>query len=302
MAGTATGSATRRRRTQQLVRLRRQQRLPRVRARGGNLSTALRVGITGIGAWLHGAPDWPSLRGILLGEHDLADDAPAKPVADLLPAAERRRAPDGVRLAAEVARQACAMAGADPTKLPCVFASSHGEVAITDYVCETLVHAPQELSPTKFHNSVLNAPAGYWTIATGCTAASTAVTAYHASFAAGLLEAVAFACAEATPVLFASCDVASTGPLAAMTRTTLAFGVALVLAPEAMTGARLHMALHEGAADDLASAALALRHVAGDNPANAHALALLSTLAHTRPARLRLPLSSGLSLDMEITP
>lgn len=266
------------------------------------MSTALRVGVTGIGAWLHGAPDWPRLRGVLLGEHGLADDAPAKPAADLLPAAERRRAPDGVRLAAEVARQACAMAGVDPAMLPCVFASSHGEVAITDYVCDILARAPLELSPTKFHNSVLNAPAGYWTIATGCTAASNAVTAHHASLAAGLLEAVAFACAEATPVLFASCDVASTGPLADMTHTTLAFGAALVLAPKAATGARLHLAVHEGAAGDPAPTALALRRVAGDNPANAHALALLSMLAHARPARLRLPLSSGLSLDMEITP
>ena len=266
------------------------------------MSTALRVGVTGIGAWLHGAPDWPSLRGALLSEHRLGDDAPAEPVAGVLPAAERRRAPDGVRLAAEVARQACASAGVDPAMLPCVFASSHGEVAITDYVCETLARAPLELSPTKFHNSVLNAPAGYWTIATGCTAASSAVTAHHASFAAGLLEAVAFACAEAMPVLFASCDVGSTGPLADMTHTKLAFGVALVLAPVATTGARLRLALHEGAAGDLVPGALALRRVAGDNPANAQALALLSTLAHRRPAHLRLPLSSGLSLDMEITP
>lgn len=266
------------------------------------MSAALRVGVAGIGAWLHGAPDWPGLRGVILGEHGLADDAPAKPAACVLPAAERRRAPDGVRLAAEVAAQACAMAGADPAKLPCVFASSHGEVAITDYVCETLAQAPLELSPTKFHNSVLNAPAGYWTIATSCTAASSAVTAHYASFAAGLLEAVAFACAEATPVLFASCDVASTGPLADMTCTTLAFGVALVLAPEAAASARLRLALHEGTVGVPAPATLALRRVAGDNPANAHALALLSTLAHERPAHLRLPLSPGLSLDMEITP
>ena len=266
------------------------------------MNATLRVGVTGIGAWLHGAPDWPSLRGVLSGERVLDDDAPAKPVACVLPAAERRRAPDGVRLAAEVAAQACAMAGVDPAKLPCVFASSHGEVAITDYVCETLAQLPLELSPTKFHNSVLNAPAGYWTIATGCAAASSAVTAHHASFAAGLLEAVAFACAEATPVLFASCDVASTGPLADMTRTTLAFGVALVLVPEATAGARLHLALHEGTVGDPAPATLALRRVAGDNPANAQALALLSTLAHRHPARLSLPLSSGLSLDMEITP
>lgn len=267
------------------------------------MNAPLQVTIAGIGAWTQGAPDWPSLRGVILGRRDLADDAPARPVANVLPAAERRRAPDGVRLVAEVAEQACAMAARDPSALPCVFASSHGEVAITDCVCETLARAPLELSPTKFHNSVLNAPAGYWTIATGCTAASSAVTAYRRSFAAGLLEAATFACAEAAPVLFASCDVASTGPLAEMTRTTLAFGVALVLAPDAAAaGARLRLTLAHGIAKAPAPPEVALRGVAGDNPANAHALALLAAIAGSRPAMLRLPLSSELSLDTEITP
>jgi hypothetical protein len=265
-----------------------------------NTLPALRI--AGVGAWLQGAPDWPSLRSVLLGERGLADTAPVKPAANILPAAERRRAPDGVRLAAEVAAQAVAMSGLDAATLPCIFASTHGELAITDYVCETLAHAPLELSPTKFHNSVLNAPAGYWTIATGCTRASSAITAHHRSFAAGLLEAAVFACAEATPVLLACCDVASTGPLAEMTRTTLAFGMALVLAPDAAAGARLTLALDAAPAAAPGPAGLALARAAGDNPANAQALLLLAALAATRSTRQALSLSSGSSLEMEITP
>ncbi|MBS0382632.1 MAG: beta-ketoacyl synthase chain length factor [Proteobacteria bacterium] len=266
------------------------------------MSDARTVAVTGIGAWLQGAPDWPALRGVLRGERGLDDAAPSKPAAAALPAAERRRAPEGVRLAVEVAAQACAAAACDPATLPCVFASTYGELAITDYVCATLAHAPLELSPTQFHNSVLNAPAGYWTIATGCTAASSAVTAHHRSFAAGLLEALALAHAEHTPVLFACCDVASSGPLATMTRTTLAFGTALVLSPLASNGARVHWSLREGRASTLPPIALALRVVASDNPANAHALALLSALAADAHATLALPLSTGLSLAMEIAP
>lgn len=266
------------------------------------MSASRTLAVSGIGAWTQGAPDWPTLRAILRGERGLANDAPAKPAANTLPAAERRRAPDGVRLAAEAAAQACAMAKCDPAALPCVFASTHGELAITDYVCETLAHAPLELSPTKFHNSVLNAPAGYWTIAAGCTAASSAVTAHHRSFAAGLLEAIALACAENTPVLFASCDVASCGPLAEMTRTTLAFGVALVLSPQTADRACLAWSLRAGTATRLPSVGLPLQAVAADNPANAQALALLSALAANGRSTLALSLSTGLSLDMEITP
>lgn len=265
-----------------------------------NALPALRI--AGIGAWLPGAPDWPSLRAALTGQRPLLEDAPARPAASVLPAAERRRAPDGVRLAAEVAAQAVAMSGLDPGQLPCVFGSTHGELGIADYVCATLAQAPLELSPTKFHNSVLNAPAGYWTIATGCTAASSAVTAHHHSFAAGLLEAMAFACAEQTPVLFACCDVASTGPLVAMTRTTLAFGAALVLAPIVASGPRLAWSLGNGSAATLPPAGLPLQVVAGDNPASAQALALLSALVCGERSTLALPLSTGLSLDMEIMP
>jgi hypothetical protein len=260
------------------------------------------IAVAGIGAWTRGAPDWTTLQGVLRGEHGFADSAPAKPAADLMPAAERRRAPDGVRLAAEVAAQACAMAGCDPAALPCVFASTHGELAITDCVCETLARAPRELSPTKFHNSVLNAPAGYWTIATGCVAASTAVSAHHRSFVAGLLEALALAATENTCVLFACCDVAASGPLAEMTRTTLAFGAALVLSPGFATGRRLAWSLRAGGGELAPLAGLPWQTIADDNPANAQALALLLALARTAPTALALPLSGGLSLDLEVAP
>lgn len=266
------------------------------------MNAPLALTITGIGAWTRGAPDWPTLRGVLLGERGLTADAPERPAGAVLPTAERRRAPDGVRLAAEVAAQACTMAGADPAALPCIFASTYGELAITDYLCETLARAPRDVSPTRFHNSVLNAPAGYWTIATGCIAASSAVTAHHRSFAAGLLEAVVFGCAEEATVLFSACDVASHGPLADITRTSLAFGVALVLAPGAAAGTRLRVAPRGADADALPPPAMPLRDIAGDNPLDAHALALLGAVAGGRPTRLALPLSSGLALDMEVTP
>ncbi|MGH8213325.1 MAG: beta-ketoacyl synthase chain length factor, partial [Rhodanobacteraceae bacterium] len=111
----------------------------------------LRVCIGGIGAWTRGAPDWNTLRAVLQGKSESHEDAPSKPAATALPAAERRRAPEAVLLAAEVAAQACAMARLDPASLPCVFASTHGELAITDYMCAILASAPRELSPTKFH-------------------------------------------------------------------------------------------------------------------------------------------------------
>lgn len=260
----------------------------------------LTIGIAGIGAWTRGAPDWTSLRALLCGESGLREDAPARPSASALPAGERRRAPESVLLAAEVAGQACAMAGCDAAGLPCVFASTHGELPITDYMCATLANAPHELSPTKFHNSVHNAPAGYWTIAAQCTAGSSAVSGYHASFGAGLLEAVTLAVADNTPVLFAAYDVAASGPLVAMARTTAAFGAALVLLPgEHASAARLSLALRAGDAA-VTPAPACVAELARDNPLTAHALAFLNALASEASSLLTLPAASGLLLDMEV--
>jgi hypothetical protein len=136
-----------------------------------------------------------------------------------------------VLLAAEVADQAVRMSGLDAAELACVFASSHGDQAITDYMCATLAQTPTELSPTRFHNSVHNAAVGYWTIATGCHAASTAVCAHRQSFGAGLLEAMSLVQADARPVLLVCSDIAGSGPLQEMTRSTVTFGAALVLGP-----------------------------------------------------------------------
>ena len=261
----------------------------------------LSVGVAGIGAWTRGAPDWPSLRALLRGEAGWREDAPAKPAAIVLPPGERRRAPESVLLAADIAGQASAAARHDAASLACVFASTHGELSITDYMCATLAGAPHELSPTKFHNSVHNAPAGYWTIATQCTAGSSAISGYHASFGAGLLEAAALAVADAAPVLFAAYDIGSSGPLAEVTRTTRAFGAALVLTPGGNALPRLSFVLR---ADNgpVTPAPGCLAELAQDNPLNAHALALLNALAGDAPVRLTLPAASGLMLDMEVRP
>lgn len=266
--------------------------------RAGSASP-LTLGIAGIGAWTHGAPDWPSLRAVLRGEHGWRDDAPAKPAAAILPAAERRRAPDSVLLATEIAHQACLAASCEPANLPCVFTSTQGELAITDYMCATLASAPRDLSPTKFHNSVHNAAVGYWTIAAQCTAGSSAVSAYYASFGAGLLEAVTLAMADRTPVLFAAYDVAATGPLRDVAHMSRAFGMALVLTPDENAGSRFSLALRP---DTLTATAApdCVADLAQDNPLTAHALAFLAALAGVAPARLTLPAASGLMLDMEV--
>src|SRR5205085_5133320 len=113
------------------------------------------------------------------------------PSVDALPAAERRRTGAVIRLALTTGLQALANGGLSAAEVMTVFTSSGGDGQVIHEICEALASAHREVSPTRFHNSVHNAPAGYWGIATRSHAASTSLCAFDWSFAAGLLEACA---------------------------------------------------------------------------------------------------------------
>jgi hypothetical protein len=145
-----------------------------------------------------------------------------------------------------------------------VFASTHGDLAITDYMCATLASAPRSVSPTKFHNSVHNAAAGYWTIGTGCMQCTTAVSAFDASFAQGLVEALVQLADGAEAVLLAAYDSTAIGPLETMSHSRGLLGGALVLSQRS-EGLRVRATLVDGT-PAAPSGALA-RHAAGNSMA-----------------------------------
>ncbi|WP_101927347.1 MULTISPECIES: beta-ketoacyl synthase chain length factor [Luteimonas] len=190
--------------------------------------SVLSATIAGVGFWAPGLPDWTAARAFV-ADGRLPEGAPAKPSPQLLAPNERRRAPGSVAVALDVALAACSAAGRDPKTLPSVFASTHGDLAITDYMCATLAQEPTAISPTKFHNSVHNAAAGYWTIGNGCTEATTAISAHDATFAQGLVEAMMQLDAGAEAVLLVGYDTESTGPLGTVTHSIGLLGGALVL-------------------------------------------------------------------------
>lgn len=190
--------------------------------------------IDGIGLWGAGLDDWPQARSVLRGEQPYVASSQALPSPAVLPAAERRRSPATARIAVQVAAEACAMAGVDPAQVPSVFASSHGDTQITDYMCRELaLDAP--LSPTRFHNSVHNAASGYWTIAVNCMHSANALSGGEQSFEYGLLEAAAQSLTSLRPVLLVAYDLAAPAPLVTVCPIHFNFGVALLLSPAPST-------------------------------------------------------------------
>ncbi len=255
--------------------------------------SALAATVAGIGFWSDGLPDWTAARAFA---HDgaLPADAPAKPAPQLLAPNERRRAPPSVLVALEVALAACRDAGRAPDALPSVFASTHGDLGITDYMCATLAHSPADISPTKFHNSVHNAAAGYWTIGSGCMRTTTAISAYRATFAQGLLEAMTQLATDAEAVLLVGYDTGATGLLSTVTRSEGLLGGALVLARDG-SGPRLSASLRDGDAPDAAGPLARRLH----GNAMAPMLALFDALAAGTSAAA-LPAGAGRRLVVDI--
>lgn len=260
------------------------------------------VFVDGIALWAPSLPGWDVARAAFRGEGAPVDPPAKRPAPALLAPAERRRAPDTVSLALEVGTAACAMAGADAATLASVFVSAHGDLAINDHMCSTLVATPTMLSPTKFHNSVHNAAAGYWTMGTACHAASTALTAFEWSFANGLLAAAAQCRTDDVPVLLVGYDVTAVGALASVTRSSGLLAAALVLAPRrsdrSLAALQVDLAPGNGSALPLHSEAA--QALAGN--AMADALPLAEALAAAAPASLAMPLSPRQSLSLRLAP
>jgi hypothetical protein len=240
--------------------------------------TTLSATIEGIGFWSNGLPDWDAARAFVR-DGALPEGAPARPSPQLLAPNERRRAPETVAVALEVALAACNAAGRDPRVLPSVFASTHGDLGITDYMCATLATDPRSISPTRFHNSVHNAAAGYWTIGAGCTEATTAISAYDATFAEGLLEALVQLAAGEEAVLLVGYDGGGAGPLLPISKSAGLLGGALVLSRTPKADApRIEVTLQQG---QMSADATRLSGVAGGN-AMAQMLPLFEALAGER--------------------
>lgn len=193
--------------------------------------SSLQVFVEGVGFWASRLPGWQVAREVLRGAVPAAATAAPRPSPQILPPAERRRAPDTVAVALEVAARACEHAGRDPKSLPSVFASENGDLPVSDSICDTLAKTPALTSPTKFHNSVHNAAAGYWTIATGCMKPYTAICGRHYTFGQALLESASQALSEQTPVLLVAYDIESRGPVATMQPSRGVLAGALVLSP-----------------------------------------------------------------------
>lgn len=253
-----------------------------------------------VGIAAPGLADWSAAAAVLRGEADYHDAPLTLTAPELLPPAERRRSSDSVRLALRVAAEALPQEQTRALQPAAVFSSAYGDPVITHKLCELLSGTPPLASPTLFHNSVHNAPAGYWGIATANMAASTSIAAGEQSFAQGLLAAAAQCHSEQRAVLLICYDLPYPEPLAAKCPLTAPFASALLLSHEMGETplAQLELALQGG--EDIRMEETALEALRTGNPA-ARALPLLQAIACGK-GECHIGFGAGQSLRIGVTP
>lgn len=267
--------------------------------------STLRAWITGIGLWGPGLAGWAAGRDALADPAGRSFDDSGLPQAALLPPAERRRATPATRLSLAVAAEAIEASGLSAPVLPSVFASSAGNPEIIDGMCKAMAEGDHALSPTRFHNSVHNAAAGYYSIAAGSMRASTSLAGGDASAGAGLLEALVQAAAEGEPVLYVSCDLGYPYPLSAVRAVRGEWAVAFVMvpgdAPPARALARLGASIVAEPAPPADLGHDALEAALHENPTG-RLLPLLRCLARAGHGVATLPLGEAGHLRIETDP
>ena len=216
---------------------------PTARQSGARPAKPLQAWIDSVGLIGPGLPDWPAARRVFrASEH--WQPAPTEAVLPpILPPAERRRTSLAVRIALAAGHQATSQCSFPADELVSVFASSGGDGLTCHLICEALAQEDRRISPTHFHNSVHNAPSGYWGIAMRATPASTSLCGYDASFGAGLLEALTQLVAAQCPVILIAYDAPYPEPLLTSRPVADAFGLALVLSPHRTGRSTMRMSL-----------------------------------------------------------
>lgn len=266
-----------------------------------HVATPLHAWIEGIGFLAPGLPDWPAARAVLRGEAALTAAASLLPAPALLPPAERRRASRVVKLTLALGLEAAAHAQADVATLATVFAASGADGHNCHALCEQLASDDRQISPTRFHNSVHNAAAGYWGIATQSMAPCQVICAFDASFGAGLLDALGQVVLDRQPTLLIAYDSEYPEPLHAKRDTPDCGGVALLLSPQRSEHSLAAITVRPTGepAEPLAEPCLeALRTAI---PA-LRALPLLAKLANGQGGQVRLDYLPPLQLAVEVAP
>lgn len=264
-------------------------------------NTVLSAYVNGLSVIGPGLLSWSDSVEILSGTSPYETAPTVVPSPKILPPAERRRSGQLVKLTLAAGLEAAKLAGEDPANLACVYTSSSGDGKNCHEICQTLASDDRQISPTRFHNSVHNAAAGYWSIATGAKTPISVLCAYDASFGAGLLETITQVVTDQVSTILIAADSPYPEPLHHARPIPDAFGLSMAFSPNQtkQSVAKIQICLTHEPTTELADPALESLRAA--IPA-ARGLPIITTIAQKQSKTISLDYLDHTQISVEITP
>lgn len=255
--------------------------------------------LNAVGLATDGINGLDELRSIVSDGLAYAPEPLKKYAPQILPANERRRASTLVRLAFRSIEQIRTQLS--DVECSMVFASSGGDYDIFNKICTALAEEEKVVSPTQFHNSVHNAPAGYWSIATKNKMPSTTVSAHDYSFVMALMDTIGQLSTDAEHALLVTYDLKLPFPLSELRPVSTDFSSALLFSrdKQAESLCRLSFEVVDEALPCELSGNAELEYLRCSNPA-ARSLALFyALLKNDSSINFALPGGGTLVVGME---
>ncbi|WP_019895154.1 beta-ketoacyl synthase chain length factor [Hydrogenovibrio halophilus] len=258
----------------------------------------MKVYLQTIGLQAPGLEGWEHALPVLQGVQPYQDEPLSRYSPQFLPANERRRTTDTIKLALRTAEDTCRhLSPQARSQLPAVFACVDGDTAISAKMTQAILSDEPMVSPIHFHNSVHNAPAGYWMIGQRNQKAASALSAGEYQLGNSLLETFSQLEEVEPHAMLILYDLPIDPIIENHQPDIVPFGAGLVLSiqPAANALATLEMQVKPGSQPSPESEWF------GANQA-AQILPLLQALARQKTASFTYPLSPDLHLSVHLQP
>jgi hypothetical protein len=254
--------------------------------------------IQAIGLQAPGLEGWCQSHSVLTGERPYQAIPLTHYSPQFLPPNERRRTTDTIKLALRTAEDTTRdLDDTTRSTLPAIFACVDGDTAISAQMTQAILSDEPMVSPIHFHNSVHNAPAGYWMIGQRNHQAASAVSAGDHQLGNALLETCSQLDNLTSDVMLILYDLPIDPIIETYQPDRVPFGAGLILSQTPAPGALAQIEIDlEPSPPPVESN----KNWFGANPA-AQILPLLQAIAKGQPGRFAYSLSAECTLSVRLT-
>lgn len=172
---------------------------------------------------------WIQAQAILTGTEKVDLESNVKFKTTILKPNEARRTSETIKMVLQTCEESMTQSSFDAQQLYSVFVSSDGDPNILQSICSELASEDKFVSPTQFHNSVHNAPAGYWTIGQQSMKGANSLACGESSISGGLLEVQSLLETSEEQVLLTCFDLQSPQPLSSARKIAYSMANSFIL-------------------------------------------------------------------------